>query len=631
MKKKLLYVYIEQYGALKEIGFNLSSDFQITLSKDINNDNLPTFSIHREKNAFADLYDENIVDIKGIIGENGAGKSTLLRYLAFKANGHPEHDLYRQEQHLDIVVLLDIDEFNTPVIRVYAGNDWKLTEKNIKLYDIPFQLYVSGIEEINWDDIYSFNTSIIYYSNIFDTKQEATYNGLYNISTNFLIREDLERFTNNPFKLQKVSELVAHSLRENTRRVSFALAFQGKLPFDLPKEMFVYFNGGLENSISSALNDLKSNGDEIGKQIGEEAGKWLNRKRKIQTFSLQEKLHKEYLDYLILNQLTSKSDDTLNTFYPKYKEYKLKVLKLFNEVYKEKQGIANFYILIRTLENYEKEVNENQVSGLGDSSISRFIRHLELLDRELSPLFGNRDLLFSTGFRLPISNTSYDVLVHYRNSLITTDYLSFSFPDLSSGELGFLTLFSRFYSLVDNLQIGSPDLLNNLLILIDEGDLYFHPKWQVLFLNYINEVLPLIFPGRNIQLIISSHSPFIASDLPGNNLLLLRKGHSEDKLSFSETSALNKCVINPNTIETFGANIHELLSDSFFLEGAHIGELAKKLIYKIVDQLEGVDIPKPLSKDEIYNIINQIGEPWVKSRLLEKFDVFFNTDIPDFL
>ncbi|MEM5644017.1 AAA family ATPase [Bacillus toyonensis] len=80
----------------------------------------------------------------------------------------------------------------------------------------------------------------------------------------------------------------------------------------------------------------------------------------------------------------------------------------------------------------------------------------------------------------------------------------------------FLTLFSRFNTITHEVS-------DNLLILIDEGDLYFHPQWQKDWLFTFINIISYLFQKTSIQIILTTHSPFILSDLPSGNVILLKK------------------------------------------------------------------------------------------------------------
>jgi predicted ATP-binding protein involved in virulence len=204
------------------------------------------------------------------------------------------------------------------------------------------------------------------------------------------------------------------------------------------------------------------------------------------------------------------------------------------------------------------------------------------------------------------------LISEYEKSIHITDYIDFSLPVLSSGELGFLTLFSRFEALTNHKWYPNKEIdkAQNLIIFIDEGDLYFHPKWQAKFIEFINVLLPKIFSDKKIQLIITSHSQFIASDLPSENLLFMKRSEKDF------------CELDEGLDRTFAANIHDLLSSAFFLEGAHIGSFAKSVIYSVLDELALVNKPSKYSSEELKLIINSIGDDWMRNQLLAKYDLY---------
>ncbi|MEA1952772.1 MAG: hypothetical protein U9O24_00080 [Campylobacterota bacterium] len=71
--------------------------------------------------------------------------------------------------------------------------------------------------------------------------------------------------------------------------------------------------------------------------------------------------------------------------------------------------------------------------------------------------------------------------------------------------------------------------------------------------------------------------------------------------------------------QTFGANIHTLLSDSFFMEGGLMGEFAKGKIDKAITLLN----QDKLSENDLKyceQIISIIGEPIVKNQLQRMLD-----------
>ena len=131
------------------------------------------------------------------------------------------------------------------------------------------------------------------------------------------------------------------------------------------------------------------------------------------------------------------------------------------------------------------------------------------------------------------------------------------------------------------------------------------------------------------NIIITSHSPFILSDIPKENVIFLKNGKIE----------------NPD-IKTFGANIHTLLSDGFFMSDGLMGEFAKskieeiKKFYELVKKCEKIITKSENIKNTIKNIYqgyepnfrniqNIIGEPFLKTIIgnyLDELEQIFDND-----
>jgi len=160
-------------------------------------------------------------------------------------------------------------------------------------------------------------------------------------------------------------------------------------------------------------------------------------------------------------------------------------------------------------------------------------------------------------------------------------FIEFSWLSLSSGEENFLYQFSRFYYLKNHSQ--NLKNINNLVILFDEGETTLHPQWQKLYIHYCVDFFQKNFSDYQCHLIFTTHSPFILSDLPKENVIFLEKG--KQVYPFED----NK--------QTFGANIHTLLSHGFFMKNGLMGEFAKDKIQSIIEYHEKL-LKKELTKEE---------------------------------
>ena len=178
-------------------------------------------------------------------------------------------------------------------------------------------------------------------------------------------------------------------------------------------------------------------------------------------------------------------------------------------------------------------------------------------------------------------------------------------PKLSDGQMQYLKLFSLIATGVEE-----SNEINNLIIL-DEAELFMHPNWKKQFMNYLITMLDETYPNENFHIIFTTHSPFLLSDLPKENVIFLEKEKEKD----------GKCknVTNEIDIETFGANIHTLLSHGFFMKDGLMGEFAKGEINKAITKLNQIK----LSEDDIKfceNIIKITGEPIIKRQMQKMLD-----------
>ena len=208
---------------------------------------------------------------------------------------------------------------------------------------------------------------------------------------------------------------------------------------------------------------------------------------------------------------------------------------------------------------------------------------------------------------------------------INQSFIDLEWHNLSYGEKAFLNLFSEIYHqklLVQkhNEVFKEHDERDFIYILLDEPDLGLHPQWQKQLLSNLVKVLPQIFLTKKIQLILTSHSPFLVSDLPKENIIFLEK----DTDGKCKVSDLEKHKA------TFGANIHTLFTDSFFMSGGLIGDFAKEKLKIVLENLTKNETKitenQRLTQAEIKFIISQIGEPLLRKKFERLYNEKFTSD-----
>lgn len=194
--------------------------------------------------------------------------------------------------------------------------------------------------------------------------------------------------------------------------------------------------------------------------------------------------------------------------------------------------------------------------------------------------------------------------------ICTPDYFLDFHWGVSSGENSLLSLFASFYYIFDedytNKKHGDYKIVNrfsqqffklkrfeqseqfketkcdSVILLIDEADLTYHPEWQRVFIALLTAFLPKIYPlqcCQNIQIVLSTHSPILLSDVPQQNVIYLK--YNPEK----------HCTMVDDSVHagTFGQNIYLLFKDSFFLEKGTIGLFAQRKMNELVHNLKEIE------------------------------------------
>ena len=215
--------------------------------------------------------------------------------------------------------------------------------------------------------------------------------------------------------------------------------------------------------------------------------------------------------------------------------------------------------------------------------------------------------------------TIIEMCQHINKPGITSDAfrsISFYWNSLSSGELSILNLLGRLHSYKEENKDPKDTIL-----LIDEVDLGLHPEWQRV---WVKRVLPII--GKilkkekdktRLEVIITTHSPIILSDLANDDIIYLNN------------NGMDKSCNNEKTL---GQNIYKLFLNSFYLDNTQ-GEFSIYFIEKIIKELNEIETSiKELNETEtsikelkerieaIGKNIELIGENIIRNALEEKIE-----------
>lgn len=175
----------------------------------------------------------------------------------------------------------------------------------------------------------------------------------------------------------------------------------------------------------------------------------------------------------------------------------------------------------------------------------------------------------------------------------------------SSGERQLLFTFSTYvYHIRNLLSIPKKNRVayRHINLILDEAEICFHPEYQRLFLSRLLYMIKSLWLNRHcaFNIIIATHSPFILSDMPRENILYLDKGESQSREQF---------------IRPLAANISDILYQSFFLKNGFIGEWARTKINGLLKK--NVKWEKLLPEERSF--IEDIGDEYLKKQVKRHF------------
>lgn len=205
----------------------------------------------------------------------------------------------------------------------------------------------------------------------------------------------------------------------------------------------------------------------------------------------------------------------------------------------------------------------------------------------------------------------FDVSICLKNNETGDDV---HFETLSSGERQQVYSISSLLYHLSNINSvwldtnGQRIVYNHLNVILEEIELYFHPELQRTYLKRLFDGIKQVnIPNiKSLNICFVTHSPFVLSDIPAQNILALKKNLGDtEKISLS----------------TFGANIHEMLRNSFFLKNGSIGEYASYVIEQIIYSLQNIANKKENINMalELHNKIMLIDEPIIRNVLLREY------------
>ncbi|MGN7811615.1 restriction system-associated AAA family ATPase [Flavobacterium sp. 22076] len=161
------------------------------------------------------------------------------------------------------------------------------------------------------------------------------------------------------------------------------------------------------------------------------------------------------------------------------------------------------------------------------------------------------------------------------------------------------------------LLFDSDNSERDILYLLDEPDTHFNPLWRSDFFYQMQKVLI----NKNVEFIVTTHSPFILSDCHGYNVFKFKR--NEDKVTFDRVDK-----------ETYGAtydNVTESLfdpnNDEYIHFDSRIAKLAFIDIQKLHSEISSINTKKDWNEksENFMSRIRMLGESVDRLYLLKQY------------
>jgi restriction system-associated AAA family ATPase len=126
-----------------------------------------------------------------------------------------------------------------------------------------------------------------------------------------------------------------------------------------------------------------------------------------------------------------------------------------------------------------------------------------------------------------------------------------------------------------------------VLFLLDEPETHLNPDWRASYISIIRRALALHDQSRNItrEIVLTSHSPFVISDIKQENVLIFKKDSRTNLVEYERPD-----------FNTFGAS-STLITTKIFGQSETIGDLSLNEISRLHDRLQEGEDPTSLIEE----------------------------------
>ncbi len=218
-------------------------------------------------------------------------------------------------------------------------------------------------------------------------------------------------------------------------------------------------------------------------------------------------------------------------------------------------------------------------------------------------------------FESPVLRDLFERMTGYRPDefgVFTKELLPYEIVGVSSGEYQYAKTLGAIDEFCINLKISDHNnggyYQPDFILLLDEPEVYMHPEMCRRFLATANEILKRRSAESRIQIIMTTHSPFMLSDVVSSQVIRLK----QDEFGYCK-------VLQEDVGSTFAAGIHSIMARDFFLDYT-IGEYSRQLLTDLLEKVRPL-ILRECYTEEDRNLIHRakIIAPVIGDKILRQY------------
>ena len=549
---KLIALVIKQYDELfKNQIFNFSDEYKVNFDFETNE-----LKIDKNPDYIENFYGESIYNISPIVGINGIGKTTILNLIGTFS---PRN--YKQDPDNQYFFLFEIGKqedkvrfnisYNNLDVNI-DGNQNKSFNYILENYYVPLKILYVNLPSKGKGG---------------SREAQTTFN-----------QEGLAMFIHSYLWLRD-RKIISSVLSCSLDIISYGLKdYTNSIPSEITPIGFLIYK-----SIHNIFYEKK---EFICKYFNETKPEDVEKYLKTGDY--------DYVDdgLKLLSGIVGDLDEN---------EKKEEENKLKDETRKVKKDYVESII---DIVNIFREIREN--GSLIDNKSSSILLKYSNNNRSLFEELNDR-LFQHTKSKKLVDKFCYDLNENFNNY-----YLLKETPDyhMSTGEGNLIEIFSQLYTYLYMHEESSGDII----LLVDELETGMHLEWSrrliKILIKNLSEILEDEGKGREIQLIFTTHSPYMLSDIKPGNVIMIEKNQ---ETGYSEGKVLQN---------TFAKNIQEIMKENL-IDNIY-GDFALAKINSMIERLNGEEEQEG-NEEELLKEIHLISEPILRNKLLEMYDKKYDT------